>query len=69
MQSFTRKEIEWTAREMADKAGEMERIGEAGGATEIERGLARLRAEQYAAIADKLARAAADGDKRIAIRR
>ena len=68
MQSFTKQEIAWTAQEMDNKAGILEHIGETADTTDIERGLYRLRAEQFRSIAGKLAKAAADGDKRIAVR-
>ena len=68
MQSFTKIEIGWIAEEMSDKAVLLENFGEASDTPDIERGLYRLRAEQFRSIAGKLAAAAADGDKRIAIR-
>ena len=68
MQSFSRQEIAWADREMSDKAGLLERTGGKADATDIERGLHRLRAEQFRSIAERLAKAAADGDKRIAVR-
>ena len=68
MQSFSRQEIAWTAQEMANKAELLECTGETADATDIERGLYQLRAEQFRSIAERLAKAAADGDKRIAIR-
>ena len=68
MQSFSRQEIAWAAREMFDKAGLLERTGETADATDIERGLSMLRAEQFRSIAERLAKAAAGGDKRIAVR-
>ena len=37
-------------------------------AAEIERGLCLLRAEQFRGIAERLAAAAKDGDRRIAVR-
>lgn len=66
MQSFSRREIAWTAQAISEAAARMESASETA-ATQVERGLARLRAEQYQIIAEKLAKAA-DGDKRIAIR-
>jgi len=68
MQSFTKQEIAWTAQEMDRRAGLLEHIGETVDATDIERGLYRLRAEQFRSIAGKLAAVAANGDKQIAIR-
>ena len=68
MQSFSRQEIAWAAREMANKAKLLERTGGTADATDIERGLYQLRAEQFRSIAERLAKAAADGDKRIAVR-
>ena len=68
MQSFTRKEIEWTAQEIARTAGQLQHTGEKPAVTEIERGLCRLRSEQFRSIAERLAAAAAGGDRRIAIR-
>lgn len=68
VQSFSRQEIAWAAREMSDKAGLLERTDGTADATDIERGLSRLRAEQFRSIAERFAKAAADGDKRIAVR-
>lgn len=66
MQSLTQNEIAWTAREIYEAAARMKIVSETA-ATQVERGLARLRAEQFLIIAEKLDKAA-DGDKRIAIR-
>ena len=68
MQSFTKIEIRWIAQEMSDKAGILDHIGEASDATDAERAWYRLRSEQFRSIAERLAKSAADGDKRIAIR-
>lgn len=68
MQSFDRKEIEWAAKALAEDADRLERIGAMGAATDAERELCLLRAEQYRSIAERLAAAAANGDRRIAIR-
>lgn len=68
MQSFTKTEISWIAGEMSGKAGLLEHIGETSDATDTERAWYRLRSEQFQGIADRLAKAVADGDKRIAIR-
>ena len=67
MQSFTKKEIEWIAREIADAA---ERLKQVRGTaeTQLERSLCTLRAEQFQIIAEKLSAVVANGDKRIAIR-
>ena len=66
MQSFTKIEIQLTADTLTTVAEQLER--DTGTAeTQIERGLSALRSEQLKSIAGKLA-AAADGDKRIAIR-
>lgn len=68
MQSFFRREIEWTAQELAKEADQLKRIGEMTAATEMERELCALRAEQFQSISDRLAAAVANGDRRIAIR-
>ena len=68
MQSFTKIEIRWIAQEMSDKAGILDHIGEESDATDAERAWYRLRSEQFRGIAERLAKSAADGDKRIAIR-
>lgn len=68
MQSFTKQEIAWAAQEMDDKAGILEHICETADATDMERAWFRLRSEQFRSIAERLAKAAASGDKRIAIR-
>lgn len=67
MQSFTKEEIKWAARELAESAERMKRDGETATAR-IERGLYKLRAEQFGSISERLAAALANGDKRIAIR-
>ena len=68
MQSFTKQELAWTAQEIARAAERMELASEMPGATEIERGLYRLRAEQFQIIAEKLNKAITNGDRRIEIR-
>ena len=68
MQTFTKIEIGWIAQEMSSKAGILNHIGEASDATDAERAWYRLRSEQFRSIAGRLAKTAADGDKRIAIR-
>ena len=68
MQSFTKREIEWTAEAAAGIAGQMERYAGLETTADINRCLSMLRAEQLRNIAERLAKAAADGDKRIAIR-
>ena len=68
MQSFTKIEIRWIAQEMSDKAGILDHIGEASDAPDAERAWYRLRSEQFRSIANRLAKAATNGDKRIAIR-
>ena len=67
MHSFTKIEIEWTAEAAAGIAKQMAYSAEIA-ETDIARGLNRLRSEQLRSIAERLAKAAADGDKRIAIR-
>ena len=67
MQTFTKTEIGWAVEAIAGIAGQMERHAETA-ETDIVRGLSRLRSEQLHSIAERLAKAAADGDKRIAIR-
>ena len=68
MQSFKKREIEWAAEAVAGIAGQMERYAGLDTTAGINRGLSILRAEQLRSIAGKLAKAAANGDKRIAIR-
>ena len=67
MQSFTKKEIEWIAREIANAA---ERLKQVRGTaeTQLECSLCTLRAEQFQIIAEKLSAVVANGDKQIAIR-
>ena len=67
MQSFRKREIEWAAEAAAGIAKQLAYSAETAG-TDIVRGLSRLRSEQLRSIAERLAKAAADGDKRIAIR-
>ena len=68
MQSFAKREIEWAAEAVAGIAGQMERYAGLETTADINRGLSMLRAEQLRSIAGRLAKAAAAGDKRIAIR-
>ena len=68
MQILYRTELAWTAKALIEKADRLERLGEADTATTIERGASRLRAEQLRGIAERLAAAVEDGDRRIAIR-
>ena len=68
MQLFSTQEIKWIAREMARRAACLEQAGGKANAARIERGLCRLRSEQFQGIAERLAAAAENGDKRIAIR-
>lgn len=68
MQSFKKREIEWAADAIAGVAGQMENYAGLETTADINRGLSILRAEQLRSIAGRLAKAAADGDKRIAIR-
>ena len=68
MQSFTQQEIAWVAKEIAKSAELLKHAGETADSTKVERGLYRLRSEQFQGIADRLASAVANGDKRIAIR-
>ena len=67
MQSFRKREIEWAAEAVAGIAKQLAYSAEIA-ETDIARGLSRLRSEQLRSIAERLAKAAADGDKRIAIR-
>lgn len=67
MQSFTKQEIAWTATAVAGIAKQMAYSGETA-ETDIVRGLSRLRSEQLQSISERLAAAAANNDKRIAIR-
>lgn len=68
MQSFARKEIEWAADAIAEAAKQLKHAAGMEAASQIERGLSALRSEQFQSISEKLAKAAANGDKRIAIR-
>ena len=67
MQSFTRQEIAWTAKEMSEASDRLKQAAEVA-AAEIERGLCLLRAEQFRSIAEKLTAAVENGDRRIAVR-
>ena len=67
MQSFTKREIEWTAEAVAGIAKQLAYSGETAEA-DIVRGLSRLRSEQLQSISERLTAAAANNDKRIAIR-
>ena len=68
MQSISRNEISWIAKEMADLAGRMEAAGAEADTARIERGLCQLRAEQYKSIAERLTEAIRKGDRRLKIR-
>ncbi len=68
MQFLYKTEIAWTAKALTEKADRLKRISGMAEATDIERGSCRLRVEQLQSIAERLAAAVADGDKRIAIR-
>ena len=68
MQVLYKTEIAWTAQALAEKAGQLKRMSEMEATTAIERGAYQLRAEQLQGIAERLAAAVADGDRRIAIR-
>lgn len=68
MQSFSRQELAWTAQEITKVAEYMKLGSEMTDIAEIERGLYRLRAEQFQIIAEKLTKAITNGDRRIAIR-
>ena len=68
MQTFTRKEIEWTAQALAGEAGRLKHASGMAAASDAERELFRLKAEQLQDIADRLSAAAESKDKRIAIR-
>lgn len=68
MQFLYKAELAWTAKALAEKADQLKRFSEMAATTDIERGSYQLRAEQLQSIAERLAAAAAGGDKRIAIR-
>ena len=68
MQMLYRTELAWTAKALTEKADQLKRLSGMAEATDIERGSYQLRAEQLQSIAERLAAAATDGDKRIAIR-
>ena len=68
MQVFYEAELAWTAQTLTEKAGQLKRMSGMAEATDIERGAYQLRAEQLQGIAEQLAAAVADGDRRIAIR-
>ena len=68
MQSFTKEEIAWIAKEMADLSGKLETAGAVTDTSQIVRGLYQLRAEQYKSIAERLTKAIEEGNRRIKIR-
>ncbi len=68
MQFLYKTELAWTAAALTEKADQLKCLGGIKEATDIERGSCRLRAEQLQSIAERLAAAVTDGDKRIAIR-
>ncbi len=68
MQSFSRSEILWIAKELSETSSRMEALSAMEAATAAERELYRLRAEQFKSIAEKLRTAAGNGDRRIEIR-
>ena len=69
MQSFTTVELAWLSKEMKKLASQHENISQMAAATNAERALYHLRAEQLSSIADRLAKAIENGDRRIEIRR
>ena len=69
MQSFTAAEITLLSKEMKELAELRECQSKLVAATNAERELYHLRAEQFASIADRLAKAIENGDRRIEIRR
>lgn len=69
MQSFSRAEIMWMSEEMKSLSEQREYMSQMVAATKVERELYHLRAEQFASIADRLAKAVENGDRRIEIRR
>ena len=69
MQSFSRAEIMWMSEEMKILSEQREYMSQMVAATKVERELYHLRAEQFASIADRLAKAVENGDRRIEIRR
>lgn len=68
MQILYRTEIAWTVQALTEKADQLKRLSGMAATTDIERGSYQLRAEQLQGIAERLAAAVADGDKRIAVR-
>ena len=69
MQSFSRAEIMWMSEEMKSLSEQREYMSQMVAATKVERAFFRLRAEQFASIADRLAKAVENSDRRIEIRR
>ena len=69
MQSFSRAEIMWMSEEMKILSEQREYMSQMVAATKVERELYHLRAEQFSSIADRLAKAVENGDRRIEIRR
>lgn len=69
MQSFSRAEIMWMSEEMKSLSEQREYMSQMVAATKVERELYHLRAEQFSSIADRLAKAVENGDRRIEIRR
>ena len=69
MQSFSRAEIMWMSEEMKSLSEQREYMSQMAAATNMERAFFFLRAEQFASIADRLAKAIENDDHRIEIRR
>ena len=69
MQSFSRAEIMWMSEEMKSLSEQREYMSQMAAATNVERAFFCLRAEQFASIADRLAKAVENDDRRIEIRR
>ena len=68
MQFLYKAELAWTAKVLTETAGQLRRMSEMEETADIKRGACRLRAEQLQSIAERLAAAVTNGDKRIAIR-
>lgn len=69
MEHITKIEAAWIADALAEKSRACERAAnmKLADSTKLDKGMYKLRAEQYAGLAERLRKAVENGDKRIAI--
>ena len=68
MQSFTKNEITWMIDLLSEKIALADELKRSESASNAERALYNLRAEQMIVMREKLRKAVADGNKRIEVK-